>query len=108
MATSSPSTGMACESSMTASRRSSAPACAQKRRARFTASEEIAPDDLITAAQTGYGDLTLQIEPLAFGPLRLEAPDGRISLFPRAMCRVRADDGRTGVAWVEWNRNVSA
>ena len=47
------------------------------------------------------------VEPLAFGPLRLEAPDGRLSEFPRAMCRVLAGDGRTGVAWVEWNRNAS-
>ena len=23
------------------------------------------------------------------------------------MCRVLAADGRTGVAWVEWNRNAS-
>jgi hypothetical protein len=32
---------------------------------------------------------------------------GRISEFPRAMCAVRDRDGRTGVAWVEWNRNRS-
>jgi Phosphotransferase enzyme family len=73
---------------------------------RVTAAEEVGPDELITSAQIDYGDLALQIEPLAFGPLRLEAPDGRISLFPRAMCRVRAADGRTGVAWAEWNRNA--
>ena len=30
-----------------------------------------------------------------------------VSQFPRAMCRVRARDGRTGTAWVEWNRNAS-
>ncbi len=71
------------------------------------ASEEVGSNGLITAARIGYGDLQLQVEPLAFGPLRLEAPDGRVSQFPRAMCRVSADDGRTGVAWVEWNRNAS-
>ncbi len=74
-----------------------------------TASEEVGPDGLITAAEIGYGDeLALTVAPLAFGPLRLEAPDGRISEFPRAMCRVVAADGRAGVAWVEWNRNRSA
>jgi hypothetical protein len=72
-----------------------------------TASEEVGADGLITSAQIGYGELTLQVQPLAFGPLRLQAPDGRISEFPRAMCRVLAADGRAGVAWVEWNRNAS-
>ncbi|MGP0101959.1 MAG: phosphotransferase [Solirubrobacteraceae bacterium] len=72
-----------------------------------TASEDVGPDGLITAARIVYGELALQVQPLAFGPLRLQAPDGRISQFPRAMCRVLAEDGRAGVAWVEWNRNVS-
>jgi hypothetical protein len=45
----------------------------------------------------------LDVESLAYGPLRLEAPDGRLSFFPRAMCRVTADDGRTGFGWIEWN-----
>ena len=31
-------------------------------------------------------------------------PTGGCRCFPRAMCRVRTDDGRTGVGWVEWNR----
>ena len=75
---------------------------------RVTASEDVGADGLITAAEIGYGDeLALTVTPLAFGPLRLEAPDGRISEFPRAMCRVVAADGRAGVAWVEWNRNRS-
>ena len=72
-----------------------------------TASEEVGPDGLITAARIWLDDLQLEVEPLAFGPLRLEAPDGRISEFPRAMCAVRDRDGRDGVAWVEWNRNRS-
>ncbi len=72
-----------------------------------SASELAGPDGLITSAEIVLGELTLRVEPLAFGPLRLEAPDGRVSEFPRAMCRVLAGDGRTGVAWVEWNRNAS-
>jgi hypothetical protein len=72
-----------------------------------SASEEAGADGLITSAEITCGDLRLRVEPTAFGPLRLEAPDGRVSQFPRAMCRVRAEDGRTGVAWVEWNRNAS-
>jgi hypothetical protein len=73
-----------------------------------SASEQVGPDGLITEAQVVYGDVTLSVEPIAFGPLRLEAPDGRVSEFPRAMCRVYAGDGRAGVAWAEWNRNVPA
>ncbi len=72
-----------------------------------SATEEVGPDGLITTAQIRYGELAVQVQPLAFGPLRLKAPDGRLSQFPRAMCRLLAQDGRTGVAWVEWNRNVS-
>ena len=64
-------------------------------------------DGLITTARIWLDDLQLDVEPLAFGPLLLEAPDGRISEFPRAICTVRDRDGRTGVAWVEWNRNRS-
>ena len=71
------------------------------------ASEVVAADGLISSAQITYGDLELEVEPVAFGPLLLTAPDGRISQFPRAMCRVRARDGRNGTAWVEWNRNAS-
>jgi hypothetical protein len=50
------------------------------------------------------GGLELQIEPLAFGPLLLVAPDGRTSRFPRAAARFVARDGRTGTGWIEWNQ----
>jgi hypothetical protein len=74
---------------------------------RVTASEQAGEDGLITAARLSLDPpgLEAEIEPLAFGPLRLVAPDGRVSHFPRAMCRIRCDDGRSGLAWVEWNRN---
>jgi hypothetical protein len=71
-----------------------------------TATETIAGNGLIEEAriETGPEELNLEVEPLAFGALRLEAPDGRVSMFPRAMCRITADDGRRGRGWVEWNR----
>jgi hypothetical protein len=50
------------------------------------------------------GGLDLLIEPLAFGPLILDAPDGRTSRFPRAVARFTAGDGRTGTGWIEWNQ----
>jgi hypothetical protein len=73
------------------------------------AGEEVGADGLITAAtlELAPAGLRLQVTPTAFGPLRLVAPDGRASSFPRAMCRVAADDGREGWAWLEWNRNAT-
>ena len=70
------------------------------------ASEQVADNGLVISGRIEFGGrVAVEIEPLAFGAIRLEAPDGRISLFPRAMCRVRATDGRLGLGWVEWNRN---
>jgi hypothetical protein len=67
----------------------------------------VADNGLITEAriESVPGDLVLDVEPLAFGPVLLTAPDGRVSQFPRAMCRASSADGRAGLGWVEWNRN---
>jgi hypothetical protein len=74
---------------------------------RVSAHEQVGADGLITHAELELdpGGLQLEVEPLAFGPLRLLSPDGRVSHFPRAMCRVRSRDGRAGVGWIEWNLN---
>jgi Ecdysteroid kinase-like family len=74
---------------------------------RVHAREEVARDGLITRAQLALepSGLQLEIEPLAFAPLALRSPDGRLSHFPRAMCRARAEDGRGGLGWMEWNLN---
>jgi hypothetical protein len=58
-------------------------------------------DELVMQPQ----GLTIGVEPLAFGVVRFESDDGRVSHFPRSMCRVTADDGRSGLGWIEWNRN---
>ena len=50
------------------------------------------------------GHLDLLIQPLAYGPLLLVAPDGRTSRFPRAVARFAAEDGRLGTGWIEWNQ----
>jgi hypothetical protein len=42
--------------------------------------------------------------PLAFAPVAMTSPDGRVSHFPRAMCRFSTDDGQTGYGWTEWNQ----
>ena len=58
-----------------------------------------APDD----------DLHLDVEPLAFGPVLLRDDEsGKTSRFPRAMIACRADDGRTGAGWIEWNQPESS
>ena len=54
-------------------------------------------------------DLRLEITPLAFGPVLLrDDVTGKTSRFPRAMIACRADDGRTGAGWIEWNQPESS
>ncbi len=71
-----------------------------------TATEQVSANELITSARIVFGppEVAVDVAPVAYGAIRLEAPDGRLSFFPRAMCRVTADDGRRGLGWVEWNR----
>jgi hypothetical protein len=72
-----------------------------------TMSEDIAPDGLVASAriETGPDGPVFDVEPIAYGPLLLEAPDGRVSHFVRAMCRIVDESGATGTGWIEWNRN---
>ena len=65
---------------------------------------DLDPDGLPAAGTWQVGDLALTIEPIAFSPVLLTAPDGRTSRFPRAWCRFTAQDGRTGQGWTEWNQ----
>ncbi|WP_205696883.1 phosphotransferase family protein [Conexibacter sp. SYSU D00693] len=64
------------------------------------------PDGLVAGDRLDHGAAgpALDVEPLAYGPILLLAPDGRRSHFVRAMARVRAGDGREGLGWIEWNR----
>lgn len=54
------------------------------------------------------GGITADVDVRGHAPVRLTAPDGRVSQFPRAWASVSTPDGRTGVGWVEWNRNLTA
>lgn len=65
-------------------------------------------EGLPTSARTGFGDLELSYDPLAFSPVLLRHPDGREARFPRALARVTASDGRTGGGWIEWNQPPSS
>jgi hypothetical protein len=53
------------------------------------------------------GEITANVEVRGHAPVRLTATDGRISQFPRAWVSVSTADGRDGVGWVEWNRNLA-
>ena len=52
------------------------------------------------------GDITVDVDVRGHAPVRLTAADGRVSQFPRAWASISTADGRTGVGWVEWNRNL--
>jgi hypothetical protein len=61
-----------------------------------------------TATAMPLHDLELTCTPLHLAPIRLDAPDGRVARFPRALCRFDAADGRSGFGWTEWNRPQTA
>jgi hypothetical protein len=76
---------------------------------RCLADEVLGADGLPTEATFTCGELELAIEPVAFSPVHLiDEHDGRTGRFPRALCRFRAADGRTGVGWTEWNQPDAA
>ncbi|MFY9916839.1 MAG: phosphotransferase [Mycobacterium sp.] len=52
------------------------------------------------------GDVVASVCVKGNAPVLLPATDGRVSQFPRAWATVTTADGRTGVGWVEWNRNA--
>ncbi|MBJ7338259.1 phosphotransferase [Mycolicibacterium sp.] len=58
-----------------------------------------------TTLEITPGDTTATIEVQGHAPVLLTSTDGRISRFPRAWATVTTTDGRTGVGWLEWNRN---
>jgi hypothetical protein len=52
------------------------------------------------------GPVRTTVDIRGHAPVRLVAPEGQVSLFPRAWVTVETVDGRTGSGWVEWNRNL--
>jgi hypothetical protein len=51
-------------------------------------------------------ELTADVEVQGNAPVRLTSAEGRVSEFARAWVSVNTTDGRTGVGWMEWNRNM--
>lgn len=66
--------------------------------------EELDVEGLPRSGRWRIGDLEMEVEPIAFSPVLLTAPDGRIGRFPRAWTRFRTADGRVGHGWTEWNQ----
>lgn len=52
------------------------------------------------------GDVTANVDVRGQAPVRLVAADGRVSQFPRVWATITTADGRNGVGWLEWNRNL--
>ncbi|GAY16030.1 ecdysteroid 22-kinase family protein [Mycobacterium sp. shizuoka-1] len=52
------------------------------------------------------GPVRTTVDIRGHAPVRLVGPDGQVSEFPRAWVAVSTEDGRGGVGWVEWNRNL--
>jgi hypothetical protein len=53
------------------------------------------------------GEITANVDVRGHAPVLPTAADGRVSQFPRAWATISTADGRTGVGWVEWNRNLA-
>lgn len=75
-----------------------------------TAREVFSPNELplsteLTLTADGSADVVATAEIVGHAPVRLTATDGRVSFFPRAWATVTTADGRSGVGWLEWNRN---
>ena len=59
----------------------------------------------VATLDTQPDGLSLTVSPVGFGSLLMTSPDGRVAHFQRALATVKAQDGRHGVGWIEWNRN---
>jgi len=72
-----------------------------------TAETDVADNGLPVATTLTLqpGPVTATIDIRGYAPVRLISPEGRVSSFARAWADVRTADGRTGVGWLEWNRN---
>jgi hypothetical protein len=69
----------------------------------FSVDTELGAEGLPSSATMDLGKLHLAVTPTGHAPVLLEAPDGRVSRFPRSLCRFDDRDGdRTGWGWTEW------
>lgn len=57
---------------------------------------------LVVRPADGGAETALDVEVLAHAPTTVPVTEGT-QPFPRAMARYRADDGRSGLGWLEWH-----
>ncbi|MGA7051387.1 MAG: phosphotransferase, partial [Mycobacterium sp.] len=53
------------------------------------------------------GEISGEVDVRGHAPVRLTSADGRVSEFARAWVSINTTDGRSGVGWMEWNRNLT-
>jgi|HubBroStandDraft_5_1064220.scaffolds.fasta_scaffold22774_1 hypothetical protein len=70
----------------------------------FCAETAFGADDFPARSRLRLAGAPMVAEPLAFAPVSLTSPDGKVAHFPRALCRFATDDGRSGFGWTEWNQ----
>jgi hypothetical protein len=71
-------------------------------------SENVGDHGFPHQATVRHNDLAVEVDPIAYGPILLISPDGRVGHFPRAAARFRTADGRAGLGWIEWNQPPSS
>ncbi|KAA8967034.1 phosphotransferase [Mycobacterium sp.] len=71
----------------------------------IAARETFGANGLPQEATLTLDEISMTVDVQGHAPLRLVAPDGRVSDFPRVWAVVTTADGRSGVGWLEWNRN---
>ncbi len=54
-------------------------------------------------AEVRVGGLRSAVTPVAWSPVLLQSPDGRVSHLPRALVQVESEAG-SGAGWIEWNQ----
>jgi hypothetical protein len=52
------------------------------------------------------GEVSGKVDVRGHAPVVLTGPEGQLSEFARAWVSIETKDGRTGVGWMEWNRNL--
>jgi hypothetical protein len=64
-------------------------------------------EGLPSGASLAVGDVDFTVDPLAWAPVLLTAPDGRLSRFARGMARFVDVEGVAGLGWIEFNQPQS-
>jgi hypothetical protein len=75
--------------------------------ARATVDVAAGPEGIPIGADLSIGSGAFTVDPVAWAPILLTAPDGGKSRFPRSLARFRSHEGPTGVGWIEFNQPQS-